>query len=109
MSRAAKGLPSPPARLPFDLTLTHTVWDGDPIYLQVGLDFGLLSDQTGTPITFDFSTTAGLRFVLPEGTAMTSSSGVLPIPEPGTLALCTLGLAGLGYIGRRSARTQRGG
>jgi len=68
----------------------------------------IIASTTGPDGVADFGNTARFSLILPEGLSFSSGSGVFlsanrVVPEPGTLALLGLGLAGLGLSRRRKA------
>lgn len=96
----------------YDVEFTYGT--SDPIIIQAVLQVSsaVSRDITGTS-TANFSATAILtEVIVPDGTTITSESGtnylevlVVPtdIPEPGTLAILVIGLAGLGFARRKPA------
>lgn len=75
---------------------------------------GAMNSTTGDPFSAswsnDFSHTAKLSYVAPDGATVHSGSGVFPgtsaaaVQEPGSLALAMLALAGGGAVRRRGGR-----
>lgn len=97
-------LPTPPASLPFELSVEKEVTDGQTLSLIARFILELANNQDQETVEFDFGGTAGLEFNLPAGATFTSQSGVLlTIPEPTTAALLGLALVGLALRRRLAA------
>lgn len=84
--------------VPLIFSGTFTVSDGDLLLLSAAIDA-----RTDGSRTLDFSSTGGVSFALPPGGSLLSETGITIIPEPGTLLLIGLGLAGFA-VTRRSDR-----
>jgi hypothetical protein len=93
----------------FDFSGVYAVTDGQ--YTPVSFSQAL--DNCGFGALCDFTNTARLSFTLPAGVRFTSDSGVFlteasappsTVPEPATLILIGLGMAGLGGSRRRHGR-----
>jgi hypothetical protein len=94
-------LPSPPASLPFELSVEKEVTDGERFLLISRLYLALSNNELWETVEFDFSGTASLGIDLTPGAAWTSDSEVLlTIPEPTSTLLLVVGLTGLAAAGR---------
>jgi len=88
----------------FNFTGTLTVTNGEVVPIQF-----IQQIECGNGTICDYSNTGQLSLVLPSDVTYTSASGVFltqtnSAPEPSTLLLIGLGLAGFPYIRRRVAR-----
>jgi hypothetical protein len=91
-----------PFSVPLSATATYTfnVSVGDVFSLAYGVNSGFGTGE------IDLLNTADISFDLPSGVWLTSSLGGTfgVVPEPSSLALASIGLAGLALRARRSAR-----
>lgn len=101
-------------------SITYHVQSNNPVLFRFWAEARAIPDCWATPgciegksvasTTEDFGHTASLSVYLPEGITYTTASGyALPVvsttPEPGTLDLLGLGIAGISYHRRKQSKT----